>query len=48
MQNKLDKAIEKIKSINNKSNNIHSDVEHFVKEEIVNELSIYVTKTGKK
>ena len=48
MQNKLDKAIEKINVINNKSINIQGDVEHFVKEEIVNELSVYVTKTGKK
>ncbi len=48
MQNKLDRALEKLKSINAKSKNIQEDVDHFVKEEISNELSVYVTKTVKK
>ena len=47
MQNKLDKAMDKLKEINDKSQNIENDVEYFVKEEITNELSLYVTKTGK-
>ena len=48
MQNKLDRAMEKLKLINVKSKNIQEDVDHFVKEEISNELSVYVTKTVKK
>ena len=48
LQNKLDKAMEKLRAINSKSRNIEKDVDHFVKEEISTELSIYVTKTGKK
>ena len=48
MQNKLDKAMEKLKSINLKSKNIEKDVNNFVKEEISNELSVYITKTVKK
>ena len=48
MQNRLDKAMDKLKEINIKSQNIENDVEYFVKEEITNELSLYVTKTGKK
>ena len=48
LQNKLDKAMEKLRSINSKSKNIEKDVDYFVKEEISSELSIYVTKTGKK
>ena len=48
LQNKLDKAMEKLRTINSKSRNIEKDVDYFVKEEIATELSIYVTKTGKK
>ena len=48
MQNKLDKAMEKLKSINLKSKNIEKDVNNFVQEEISNELSVYITKTVKK
>ena len=48
MQIRLDKASEKLKIINDKYKNIESDINHFVKEEIVNELLVYVTKTGKK
>ena len=48
LQNKLDKAMEKLRAINSKSKNIEKDVDCFVKEEISTELSIYVTKTGKK
>ena len=48
MQNKLDKAMEKLKGINLRAKNIEKDVNNFVKEEIANELSIYVTKTVKK
>ncbi len=48
MQNKLDKAMEKLKDINEKTKSIESNVDRFVKEEIVNELSVYVTKTVKK
>ena len=40
--------MEKLRAINSKSRNIEKDVDHFVKEEISTELSIYVTKTGKK
>ena len=48
MQNKLDKAMDKLKEINEKAKSIETSVDNFVKEEIANELSIYVTKTGKK
>ena len=48
MQDRLDKASEKLKIINDKYENIESDISHFVKEEIVNELLVYVSKTGKK
>ena len=48
MQNRLDKAMEKLNIINNKYSKIESDIETFIKEEIVNELSVYVSKTGKK
>ena len=48
LQNKLDKAMEKLRTINSRSRNIEKDVDYFVKEEISSELSIYVTKTGKK
>ena len=48
MQDRLDKTSEKLKEINEKYKNIESDISHFVKEEIVNELLVYVTKTGKK
>ena len=48
MQNRLDKASEKLKIINDKYQGIENDINHFVKEEIVNELLVYVTKTGKK
>jgi hypothetical protein len=48
MQNRLDKASDKLKIINDKYKSIESDINHFVKEEIVNELLVYVTKTGKK
>ena len=40
--------MEKLRTINSKSRNIEKDVDYFVKEEIATELSIYVTKTGKK
>ena len=48
MQNRLDKASDKLKIINDNYKGIESDINHFVKEEIVNELLVYVTKTGKK
>ena len=48
MQNKLDKAMDKLKGIIESSNNIEEEVDHFVKEEIANELSIYITKIAKK
>ena len=48
MQNKLDKAMEKLKSINLESKNIEKEVNNFVQEEISNELSVYITKTVKK
>ena len=48
MQNRLDKAMEKLKLINIKCKDIKNDVDDFVKEEIVNELSVYVSKTVKK
>ena len=48
MQNRLDKAMEKLKLINIKCKDIKNDVDNFVKEEIVNELSVYVSKTAKK
>ena len=48
MQNRLDKAIDKLRLINEKCINIEEDVDSFVKEEIVNELSVYVAKGIKK
>ena len=48
MQNRLDKAIDKLRLINEKCINIEEDVDSFVKEEIVNELSVYVNKGIKK
>ena len=48
MQNKLDKAMEKLKSINLESKNIEKEVNNFVQEEISNQLSVYITKTVKK
>ena len=48
MQNRLDKAMEKLKLINNKCIDIENDVDNIVKEEIVSELSVYVSKNIKK
>ena len=45
MQNRLDKAMDKLRLINEKCENIERDVDGFVKEEIVNELSVYIAKT---
>ena len=48
MQNRLDKAMEKLKLINNKCIDIENDVDNIVKEEIVSELSVYLSKNIKK
>ena len=44
LQMRLDKAMEKLKDINNKYNNIEKDVNNFVKEGINEEFSVYVNK----
>ena len=40
--------MDKLNEIIKKSKNIEEDVNNFVKEEIANELSIYITKIDKK
>lgn len=44
LQSRLDKAMEKLKEINNKYNNIGKDVNNFIKEGINEEFLVYVNK----
>ena len=44
----MNKALEKLQTINNKYKSIESDIGHIAKEEIVNEILVYVSKIGKK
>ena len=44
LQSRLDKAMEKLKDINNRYNNIEKEVHNFVKEGINEEFSVYVNK----
>ena len=46
MQERLNKSLEKLKIVNEKSKNLDNDIETFVKEEIINEILIYLTKTN--
>ena len=45
MQKRLDKGMEKLKSLNEKCKNIKEDIEKFVKEEISSEFSVYLSNT---
>ena len=44
LQFRLDKAMLKLKNINDKYNNIENDVSNFIKEGIAEEFSVYVNK----
>ena len=44
LQFRLDKAMLKLKSIEEKYNNIENDVENFIKEGIIDEFSVYVNR----
>ena len=45
MQKRLEKGMEKLKSLNEKCKNIKEDIEKFVKEEISSEFSVYLSNT---
>ena len=45
MQNKLDKGIEKLKSISDKCKNINEDISNYINEGISSEFSVYLSNT---
>ena len=46
MQQRLEKGMEKLKTLNQECQNIKDDVENFVKEEISSEFVVYLSNTG--
>ena len=46
MQERLDKSLETLNIVNEKCKNIDNDIETFVKEEIINEILIYLSKAN--
>ena len=46
MQERLNKSLEILKIVNEKCKNIDNDIETFVKEEIINEIMIYLSKVN--
>jgi hypothetical protein len=46
LQERLDKSLEILENVNEKCKNIDNDIETFVKEEIINEIMIYLSKVN--
>ena len=46
MQERLNKSLEILKIVNEKWKNIDNDIETFVKEEIINEIMIYLSRVN--
>ena len=48
MQDKLDKSKKILTTINNKSKDMKKNVDTFVKQEIINEIMVYISKNDMK